>query len=241
MPSPLSGISIQLLNAWLPTDMAAILKWSSDRACLYSLYLYIYIYIYIYLSLSHSPSIYICMCVKHEYYYPFWLCAYGLQISVKGFIILCVFLFLWLKIFQTSALHLLVTPEVPCAARTRRETSSVTVSLAGLEPGVRKVMSSHHYGQPQRSCELFDAVCWSLEQGKFLHCHSHSHPACVTSAPGDHQCDFGSNRQHIFSLLFKNSKWVWLYDIVYIYCLVSLVIKTPCLCNISACCCCLHY
>lgn len=42
MPYPLSGISIQLLNVWLPTDMAAILKWSSDRAFLYYKYIYIY-------------------------------------------------------------------------------------------------------------------------------------------------------------------------------------------------------
>lgn len=52
------------------------------------------------------------------------------------------FVFSRLKIFQTSALHLPVMPEVRCAARTKRATSSVTVLRAGPEPDVRKVMSS---------------------------------------------------------------------------------------------------
>lgn len=47
-----------------------------------------------------------------------------------------------LKISQTSALHLPVMPEVRCAARTEKATTSVTVSRAGPEPDVRKVMSS---------------------------------------------------------------------------------------------------
>lgn len=46
-----------------------------------------------------------------------------------------------LKIFQTSALLLPVMPKVRCAARTKRATSSVTVSQAGQEPDVRKVLS----------------------------------------------------------------------------------------------------
>lgn len=43
------------------------------------------------------------------------------------------------KIFQTSAPHLPVIPEVRYAARTKRATSSVTVLLGGPEPNVRKV------------------------------------------------------------------------------------------------------
>lgn len=53
-----------------------------------------------------------------------------------------VFVFSHLKIFQTSALHLPVMPEVRCAVRTKKATTFVTVSQAGPEPDVRKVMSS---------------------------------------------------------------------------------------------------
>lgn len=53
-----------------------------------------------------------------------------------------VFVFSHLKIFQTSALHLPVMPEVRCAVRTKKATTFVTVSQAGPEPDVRKVLSS---------------------------------------------------------------------------------------------------
>lgn len=53
-----------------------------------------------------------------------------------------VFVSLRLKISQTSALHLPVMPEGRCDARTGKATTSATVSQAGPEPDVRKVMSS---------------------------------------------------------------------------------------------------
>lgn len=48
-------------------------------------------------------------------------------------------------------------PEVRCAARTKRATSSVTVSQAGLEPVVRKVLSSLW---KVREDIWSDTVCW---------------------------------------------------------------------------------
>lgn len=64
--------------------------------------------------------------------------------AIITFLSLClsVFVFSHLKIFQISALRLPVMSEVRYAARTKRVTSSVTVSQAGPEPDVIKVLSS---------------------------------------------------------------------------------------------------
>lgn len=69
-----------------------------------------------------------------------------------------------LKTYRTSALRLPAIPWGWCAARTERETSSVTASRAGPEPGVRKVLSSHHRGHGNGFLRRL-------------------HRACVTSAP----------------------------------------------------------
>src|SRR4029434_322645 len=68
------------------------------------------------------------------------------------------------QIFQTSALRLPVIPEVQCAVRTKRASSSVTVSQDGLAQSVTKVHFYHHLHHLH-----------TPHTHTYIHTHTHTH------------------------------------------------------------------